>query len=140
MENVTISERIATLKRIRSENNLTIQQVYDLLEASNDPLSMTTVKKIFSDGTDAGTISGRSVRQVERVLCGIYGGTEDEAADSDLIQELREQNQFMREVIVELNGQMRIMLGLMDSGADKRGAAAPVWQFEYKGARHGKED
>ncbi len=118
MERVPISERIATLRRIRSENNLTIQQVYDLLEASNDPLSMTTVKKIFSDGTDAGTVSGRSVQQVERVLCGIYGDPVMEKPETSLIEELREQNRFMREMLVEMNGQMRMILDIYEKGSE----------------------
>ena len=119
MDNATNAERIAALKRIRSENSLTIQQIYDLLDASGDPLSMTTVKKIFSDSTVAGTVSGRSLRQVERVLCGIYGGgSSGESQDADLIKELRSQNQFMRDMIVEMNGQIRLMLDICERGSD----------------------
>lgn len=119
MDNAANAERIAALKRIRSENDLTIQQIYDLLDASGDPLSMTTVKKIFSDNTAAGTVSARSLRQVERVLCGIYcGGASEESQDTDLIEELRSQNQFLQNMIVELNGQMRLILGLCERGSE----------------------
>lgn len=118
MENASNTQRIAELKRIRSENNLTIQQVYDLLDASGDPLSMTTVKKIFSDATAADTVSGRSIRQVERVLCGIYGGAEEGKADAGLYEELREQNHFMRQVILDMNGQIRLMLELCGRGSE----------------------
>lgn len=113
MDNTSSAERIADLRRIRAENNLSIQQVYDLLEASGDPLSMTTVKKIFSVGTESCTVSARSIRQVERVLCGIYGSAV-EPTESELIEELRTQNQFMRDMIVEMNGQIRLILDLCE--------------------------
>ena len=113
MDNTSNAERIADLRRIRAENNLSIQQVYDLLEASGDPLSMTTVKKIFSVGTESCTVSARSIRQVERVLCGIFGSAV-EPTESELIEELRTQNQFMRDMIVEMNGQMRLILDLCE--------------------------
>lgn len=116
----TNTDRIAALKRIRSENNLTIQQIYTLLDASGDPLSMTTVKKIFSETPDNLGVSERSLRQVERVLCGIYGDKPQQNKDS-LVDELRAQNEFMRDMIVEISGQMRLVLDIVQREAVRHG-------------------
>lgn len=110
MQNTAIKDRITELKQIRLENSLTIQQIFNMIEASGDPLSMTTVKKIFADGSEEMAFSDRTIRQVERILCGIYGGVKAEPSDQELIEELRTQNQFMRDMIVEMNGQMRLLL------------------------------
>lgn len=110
MQNIPIKDRITELKQIRSENSLTIQQIYNMIEASGDPLSMTTVKKIFADGSEEMVFSDRTIRQVERVLRGIYGWSRVEPSEIDLIEELRSQNQFMRDIIIEMNGQMRLLL------------------------------
>lgn len=117
MDNAANAERIAELRRIRSEQNLSIQQVYNLIEASGDPLSMTTVKKIFSCGDAKSAVSEKSLRQAEMVMHRLFDAGTVESAEENLIDVLREQNQFLKQIIVEQQDQLKLILDLCERGS-----------------------
>lgn len=48
-----ISEIIRNLKRVRAEDGLSISEIVKLCEENGESVSETTVKKVFSDGSEA---------------------------------------------------------------------------------------
>ena len=46
------AEVIRRLKVVRKERSLTLQNIYDMLEADGSALSLTTLKRVFADGSE----------------------------------------------------------------------------------------
>lgn len=65
---------IHQLKAIREEQGLSIQQIYDMLEAANYHVSLNSIKKVFSEGSENEHFRFHDTLQpISRVLLGIYG-------------------------------------------------------------------
>ena len=74
-----IAEVIRNLKRVRQENGLTISEIANLCEKNGEAVSETTIKKVFSDGSETfgfnyeATLKNSSVKiEISNYLLGIF--------------------------------------------------------------------
>lgn len=65
---------ICRLKAIRDEQGLSINQIYDMLEANNYHVSLNSIKKVFAEGSEDKSFQfHNTIQPISRVLLGIYG-------------------------------------------------------------------
>ena len=73
---------IQRLKVIKEKQKLSPQQIYDMLEAANYHVSLNSIKKVFSDGSENEHFRFHDTLQpISRVLLGIYG---EDKGDSEV--------------------------------------------------------
>ena len=48
-----IAEIVSLLKKVREENGLTFQRIYDLVEESGGHVSLSTIKRVFETGSES---------------------------------------------------------------------------------------
>jgi DNA-binding transcriptional MerR regulator len=69
-----VRDLIIQLKAIKEEQGFSISQIYDMLEANNYHVSLNSIKKVFSDGSENQHFQFHNTLQpISRVLLGIYG-------------------------------------------------------------------
>ena len=101
--NLHTHDLIKQLKAIREEQGLTIQNIYDMLEANNYHVSINSIKKVFAEGSENQHFQFQSTLQpISRVLLGIYG---EDKGDSE-IDGLRAAIQVKDELIDHLKNQI----------------------------------
>lgn len=79
-----IAEIITKLKRVREENGLSYQKIVDLVEQNGGYVSLSTVRRVFEDGSEAyGFQYENTLKPIADAVLGIYapsdGVTDDEA-------------------------------------------------------------
>lgn len=80
--NLHAHDLIRQLKTIRQEQNLTLQNICDMLDAANSHVSMSTVKKVFAEGSENEHFRYHDTLQpIARVLLGVYG---EDRGDSEI--------------------------------------------------------
>ena len=90
---------IIQLKAIKEEQGLTIHNIYETLENNGYHVSLNTIKKIFSEGSENQHFQFHNTLQpISRVLLGIYG----EAKGNSEIDGLRAAVQVKDELIAKL--------------------------------------
>lgn len=90
---------IIQLKAIKEEQGLTIQNIYETLENNGCHVSLNTIKKIFSEGSENQHFQFHNTLQpISRVLLRIYG----EAKGNSEIDGLRAAVQVKDELIDKL--------------------------------------
>lgn len=68
------AELIAKLKAVKEEQNLSVQNICDMLDAAHYHVSINTIKKVFSEGSEFETFNlHNTIQPLSRVLLGIYG-------------------------------------------------------------------
>lgn len=73
---------IQQLKTIREEKHLSLQMICDTLDAANTHVSMSTVKKVFAEGSENEHFRYHDTLQpIARVLLGVYG---EDRGDSEI--------------------------------------------------------
>ena len=80
---------ILRLKKIKEEQHLSPQNICDMLDAANEHVSLTTVKKVFADGSeDQHFHYHNTIQPIARVLLALYpddkGNPESDAMRADL--------------------------------------------------------
>lgn len=94
---------IKQLKAIKEEQGLTIQNIYDMLEANNYHVSINSIKKVFADGSENEHFRFHdTIQPISRVLLGIYG---EDYGDSE-VDGLRAAVQVKDELIDHLKNQI----------------------------------
>lgn len=77
-----ISEIIRNLKRVRNENGLSISEIVNLCEKNGEAVSETTVKKVFSDGSET---FGFNYENTLKPIINALLGDHEETAETDMM-------------------------------------------------------
>lgn len=123
------SEIIRNLKRVRAENGLSINEIVKLCEDNGEPVSDTTVKKVFADGSEA---LGFNYEITLKPIINALLGDHEETAETDMMISVA---QFKEAKIKDLESQMARM-----EESYKRRIEFLKDQIEIKDARLDKRD
>lgn len=123
------SEIIRNLKRVRAENGLSINEIVKLCEDNGEPVSDTTVKKVFADGSEA---LGFNYEITLKPIINALLGDHEETAETDMMISVA---QFKEAKIKDLEAQMARM-----EDSYKRRIEFLKDQIEIKDARLDKRD
>ena len=101
--NLHTKDLIRQLKAIRKNQNLSFQQIYEMLEEENLHVSINSIKKVFADGSEDEHFRYHDTLQpIARVLLGVYG---EDKGDSE-IDALRAAIRLKDELIDHLKNQI----------------------------------
>ena len=124
-----ISEIIRNLKRVRTEDGLSINDIVRMCEDNGEAVSESTVKKVFSDGSEAlGFNYENTLKPIIRALLGDH----EETAETEMMISVAE---FKAAKIEDLKAQMARM-----EDSYKRRIEFLMQQIEIKDARIDKRD
>ena len=123
------SEIIRNLKRVRTENGLSISEIVNLCERNGESVSETTIKKVFSDGSEA---LGFNYESTLKPIVNALLGDHEETAETDMMISVA---QFKEAKIKDLESQMARM-----EESYKRRIEFLKDQIEIKDARLDKRD
>lgn len=123
------SEIIRNLKRVRAENGLSINEIVKLCEDNGEPVSDTTVKKVFADGSEA---LGFNYEITLKPIINALLGDHEETAETDMMISVAE---FKAAKIKDLEAQMERM-----ENSYKRRIEFLKSQIDIKDARIDKRD
>lgn len=98
-----ISDVIRNLKRVRQENGLSISEIVNLCEKNGESVSETTVKKVFSDGSET---FGFNYETTLKPIINALLGDHEETAETDMMISVV---QFKEAKIKDLQAQMARM-------------------------------
>lgn len=124
-----IAEVIRNLKRVRQENGLTISEIVNICEKNGESVSETTVKKVFSDGSE--TFGFNYEATLKPIINALLGGHE-ETAETDMMISVA---QFKEAKLKDLQAQMARM-----EESYKRRIEFLKQQIEIKDERIDKRD
>ena len=135
MQQKKIASIIVKVKKVREENGLTCQAVYDLVQKSGADVSLSTIKRIFEDGSETyGFQYESTLKPVVDAVLGIYGDSQAATADeadamkavidfkSDRITELEAQLQRCEESYKRRIEFLKTQISLKDERIDRRDA------------------
>lgn len=123
------SEIIRNLKRVKTENGLSISEIVSLCEKNGESVSETTIKKVFSDGSEA---LGFNYESTLKPIVNALLGDHEETAETDMMISVA---RFKEEKIKDLEAQMARM-----EDSYKRRIEFLKDQIEIKDARLDKRD
>lgn len=124
-----ISEIIRNLKRVRSEDGLSISEIVKLCEENGESVSETTVKKVFAEGSEAFSFNyENTLKPIINALLGDH----EETAETDMMISVAE---FKAAKIKDLESQLERM-----ENSYKRRIDFLKNQIEIKDARIDKRD
>lgn len=69
MQKEKVAEIIAQLKIVRAEKELSYQKIHDMTEEINDPVSLSTIKRVFTD--DKHAFRWDTIRPIATVVLGV---------------------------------------------------------------------
>ena len=82
MKTSAVSEIIAHLKAIKEEENLSCQEIFEMVEENGDSVSLATIKRIFASGSEEQRFRYEdTVAPVARVLFGSKRPAEELSPD-----------------------------------------------------------
>ena len=82
-----IREIILQLKTIKAEQNLTNQDILDMVEASGGVTSISSVRRVFAEGSENQSFSFRNtIQPISRVMLGTTEPTKIVKEDEHLLQ------------------------------------------------------
>lgn len=77
-----IAEIITKLKKVREDNGLSYQKIVDLVEQNGGYVSVSTVRRVFEDGSEAyGFQYENTLKPIADAVLGIYSEAEEATAD-----------------------------------------------------------
>lgn len=124
-----ISEIIRNLKRVRQENGLSISEIVRICEESGNAVSETTIKKVFSDGSEA---LGFNYENTLKPIINALLDDHEETAETDMMVSVA---QFKEAKIQALEAQLA-----RQEDSYKRRIEFLKEQIEIKDARLDKRD
>ena len=124
-----ISEIIRNLKRVRQENGLSISEIVRICEDSGNAVSETTIKKVFSDGSEA---LGFNYENTLKPIINALLDDHEETAETDMMVSVA---QFKDAKIQALEAQLT-----RQEDSYKRRIEFLMQQIEIKDARLDKRD
>lgn len=100
-----IAEIVTRLKRVREEEGLSYQRIYDIVEENGDHVSLTTIKRVFEDGSESfGYQYESTLKPIADAVLGVYGPSE--AASADEADALKAIIDYKSEKIADLAAQL----------------------------------
>lgn len=97
---------IERLKEVREEHGLTIAQIMDMLDKANYPVSESTVKRVFAEGSEEqGFRYQDSIAPLADVLLDMYSDDSDVEEIAALKSLTREKNKMIAYLMSRLNEQ-----------------------------------
>lgn len=100
-----IAEIITKLKKVREDNGLSYQRIAELVEQNGGNVSLSTVKRVFEDGSEAyGFQYENTLKPIADAVLGIY--TESAAATPDEADALKAIIDYKSDKITELTAQL----------------------------------
>lgn len=100
-----IAEIITKLKKVREDNGLSYQRIAELVEQNGGNVSLSTVKRVFEDGSEAyGFQYENTLKPIADAVLGIY--TESAAASPDEADALKAIIDYKTDKITELTAQL----------------------------------
>ena len=124
-----ISEIIRNLKRVRQENGLSISEIVRICEDSGNAVSETTIKKVFSDGSEA---LGFNYENTLKPIINALLDDHEETAETDMMVSVA---QFKEAKIQAREAQLT-----RQEDSYKRRIEFLMQQIEIKDARLDKRD
>lgn len=130
-----IADIIAKLKKVREEEGISYQRIVELVEQNGGAVSISTVKRVFSDGSESfGWQYENTLKPIADAVLGIYGPSE--AATADEADALKAIIDYKSEKIAEMTAQLerceesykrrieflKEQIALKDSRIDRRDA------------------
>ena len=94
---------ITQLKKLKEEKELSISEIMDTLEKTNNHLSKATVLKIFSDGSEEYGYQYDTIRTLADAMFGVYSSEDSDNAE---IQGLKDTVQLQNILIDQLRVQL----------------------------------
>lgn len=82
MHQKKVAEIVQKLKKIREEEGISYQRIVDLVEENGGSVSLSTVKRVFEDGSESyGYQYESTLKPIADAVLGIYGSSEDVTPD-----------------------------------------------------------
>lgn len=95
-QNPHTSDIISKLKSIKDAQGLSYQQIYEMLETANFHVSINSIKKVFSDGSECERFNYKeTIEPISRVLFGIYGEKMEDFEIASLRSEIKLKNEII---------------------------------------------
>ena len=102
-----IADVIARLKKVREENGLSYQRIFDLVEQNGGYVSLSTIRRVFEPGSEAyGFQYENTLRPIADAVLGVYSPSADGEASGDTVEALRAVIRYKNERIVELEARL----------------------------------
>ena len=100
-----IAEVIASLKKVREEEGISYQRIVDLVEENGSSVSLSTVKRVFEDGSEGyGWQYENTLKPIADAVLGIYQPAIPASADeADALKAIIE---YKSEKIADLEAQL----------------------------------
>lgn len=130
-----IADIIIKLKKVKEENGLSCQKIVDLVEQNGSYVSLSTVKRVFEDGSEMyGFQYDNTLKPIADAVLGIYSDTDMVTANevaalkaivsykSDRITELEEQLERTEESYRRRLDFLKDQIWKKDERIDKRDA------------------
>lgn len=106
MQKEKVAEIIAQLKVVRAEKELSYQKITDMTEEIGDPVSISTVKRVFTD--DKHTFRWDTIRPIAKVVLGVgFETPEPDKSNPDQPQLYYSEIEALK-ALVEAKGEMII--------------------------------
>ena len=135
MHQKKIADIISKLKKVREENGLSYQRIVELVEKNGDYVSLSTVKRVFEDGSEAyGFQFENTLKPIANAVLGIYSETDIVSASeidalkaviaykSDRITELESRLERTEESYRRRLDFLKEQISLKDTRIDRRDA------------------
>lgn len=104
MQKEKVAEIIAQLKIVRAEKELSYQKIHDMTEEINDPVSLSTIKRVFTD--DKHVFRWDTIRPIATVVLGVgFETPEPDKSDPNQPQLYYSEIEAFK-AIVEAKGEM----------------------------------
>lgn len=82
MHQKKIAEIVQKLKKVREEEGISFQRIVDLVEQNGESVSLSTVKRVFEEGSETyGYQYESTLKPIADAVLGIYGSSEDITPD-----------------------------------------------------------
>ena len=130
-----IADIITSLKKVREENGLSYQRIVDLVEENGDYVSISTVRRVFEEGSEAyGFQYENTLKPIAAAVLGLYGSSEDVTPDeadtmkaiidykSERIADLQERLKRAEESYKRRIEFLKSQIALKDERIDRRDA------------------
>ena len=105
MNQKTIADIVTKLQRVREENCLSYQKIVDMVEQNGEYVSLSTVKRVFSDGSeDFGFQFENTLKPIANAVLGIYSETDVVTASE--VDALKAIVAYKSDRIIELEAQL----------------------------------
>lgn len=121
MELTATREIITRLKAVKSEYELTVPRIKDMIESNGDFISLSTLRRVFADGSENDTFSyERTLAPIAKALL-FQDHDNKEAAEEDRVEGLKtvillknEEIAKLKDLVEHLEGRVEFLLSQIE--------------------------